>query len=71
MEKKRNHPKPLSTLGWLALGVAAGFTAFGALKRKRRADTDIFDVESVLKACERAADQLDRHLRDDSTVRAS
>ena len=67
-KQKRNHLEPV---GWLAVGVAIGYAAFATLRRKKVSVGELFDVDSVLKSCDKAADQLDRLMRDDSTAQAS
>lgn len=60
--KKRNILEPVS---WLAVGAALGYAAFATLRRKRESATEFFDVDSVMKSCEKAAAKLDVLLHDE------
>lgn len=71
MEEKQVKRNRFEPFGWLALGLAGGYVAFQALSRKQGKASDLFDVDSVLKSCDRAARQLDELMVEESRVRAS
>lgn len=56
-------------LGWLFVGVALGAAAVALLTRRHPA-TNPWNVESVLGACERAAEKLDGVLRSEQPLTA-
>lgn len=64
MEQRSQKRSTLQPFGWLAVGAAIGYGAFSALKKKKVDVTEIFDVESILESCEKAASNLEKSLRD-------
>ncbi len=50
--------------GWIVVGMALGLAAYKLLKKDRE-DSNPWDVDSVLKACEKAADKVSESMRVD------
>ena len=54
-------------IGWLIVGLALGAAGIALLTRKHK-DRNPWDVESVLRACDRAAERLDSLVREERTA---
>jgi hypothetical protein len=55
-----------SPLGWVALGAVLGAAALLWIARPRRQDSENFDLDSVMQACDKAARKLEDSLFDRS-----
>lgn len=70
MEQAMNgrHDKPNSTIGWIVAGAALGLAA-AALLAHRKTQKALWDTDSVLNACDRAAEKLEEVLRNEAPAR--
>lgn len=59
---RQDNKSAWASAGWIALGAALGIAAFAALRRGAKGEVEFFDVESVLEACDLAAQKLENLL---------
>ncbi len=71
MEQRSQKRSAFQPFGWLAIGAAIGYGAFRALKNKKIDVAEMFDVDSVLKSCEKAAEKLENSLCSEKDAQAS
>lgn len=70
-QESKGKDKALQPVGWLALGMAMGFTAFSLFRKRKSDPAELFDVDSILRSCDRAAARMESLLSEDQQVKAS
>lgn len=63
--------KSLAPVAWIAVGAFLGVAAWAFISRKREGESGAWDTDTVIKACENAANRLDEILLGEPAYRAS